>query len=1318
MKKIPKSSWLAVTLAATTPWAHLTAQNSEAADEEEIFELSPFTVSSEGDDGYRANSTTAGSRLNTQLKDVAASVTVLTDAFMDDLGATDLDGALSMVAGVDTDLTNDTQNISSPGGGGYIGGDFNDPNARENSVRVRGLGRATKSANYLKVRGPVDRYNMERTEFLRGPNSLLFGLGRPAGVVNYTTKKAHLRRDINKIDFVLDNFGTRRLQVDFSRTLIEDKLAARFAGVINDQRFMAETARNLDRKAYLTFKYKPFKNTVLDAYIENTTLDARKPNYRVPQDNVSDWLEGWNNAGEQLAALKSSDPDTYGDMSLEEFRERNFLHDASWPYESQGRPRPTGDYVFDERLKTDADGNPLEFEGQWIRHMDGRERALTGYYSGDATYSGGDWSIPYSPGGEGYTTLYGNITTTGRQPTNGRGGAVQPRTRLRFARSSHPFDNRDGQAFADPQVLDEGIFPFMDQELGTLPGNYRDIKSKKLGFNFEQKVNDDFYLSASYLKEDYERHQNFGPLAQTQAISIDVNRYLPGAIQNPGLFFGAPYVKDLVTLDSNGEIATRTDLPGGGTIRPTLDQAVTQAQMIVDHINAGGSLERRKQGGNTAIIPQAELQEIAANNTLFLEQVANREPNPNFLRPFFHGRHISGHEQYESESALIQANYDFDFRDRSDRLGFLGLHRLTGFGSVSKDSTLGWRASDVATYNEDLARTGENDQHSANRWFWPIFYIGDPVALGDTSLNITGLPENTRPHLDNRIGHYYYTNENSDRGEWLINEEGLEIEEGIIGRTLSFDGLEQEGYGASLQSFFWNNRIVSTIGWREDTVASIMYERLPDETPAWDKISDGDERSDWDTANPITTLEQTKALTTGSVVFHATPWLRFFYNESENFDLTSPATDGFGRNIDSQGGETTEYGVGLTLFENKLDLKFNIYETAQVNQRAGSLVWARMKNFEDTVRRMLQTLDGRFTNGDPTPYNIEDWTRVTGIDAEGNLLTDSPGYRVPELDDDGNQIIDFNGNPQWTFEDEEISWRPETNVNTTQDSVSKGWELSGTWNPTRNLRIRGSVSRLENAISNVHEETLEYVAKRGEYWNQFFDAGYHTNGHNDATVYWAEPDSPAADELPVWDTEVDGELPYNNYRVETMGAIPQPDRLLTARFWNTVGDDILNALAIQGISSHGISEYNARVVANYSFRDGFMKGFSFGTNLRWESGKGLGYDVVEVADEELPFNFPNTDVNGDGLIDETEFLAVRRDVENPIEGDSHVTGGLMVNYKGKLHGDKIDWRIQLNVDNVFKQGDDLRIIRFNSDGSPVFALNRPTTFKLTNSFRF
>src|SRR6476661_7115497 len=50
--------------------------------------LSPFVVSGERDTGYAATDSLAGTRLRTSLKDIAASVSVVTKDFLDDVGAT------------------------------------------------------------------------------------------------------------------------------------------------------------------------------------------------------------------------------------------------------------------------------------------------------------------------------------------------------------------------------------------------------------------------------------------------------------------------------------------------------------------------------------------------------------------------------------------------------------------------------------------------------------------------------------------------------------------------------------------------------------------------------------------------------------------------------------------------------------------------------------------------------------------------------------------------------------------------------------------------------------------------------------------------------------------------------------------------------------------------------------------------------------------------------------------------------------------------------------------------------------------------------
>ena len=66
-----------------------TAAPAAPADTEEPTVLSPFVVDASEDKGsYKANSTLAGTRVRTDLKDVASAITVVTSQFLQDTGAT------------------------------------------------------------------------------------------------------------------------------------------------------------------------------------------------------------------------------------------------------------------------------------------------------------------------------------------------------------------------------------------------------------------------------------------------------------------------------------------------------------------------------------------------------------------------------------------------------------------------------------------------------------------------------------------------------------------------------------------------------------------------------------------------------------------------------------------------------------------------------------------------------------------------------------------------------------------------------------------------------------------------------------------------------------------------------------------------------------------------------------------------------------------------------------------------------------------------------------------------------------------------------
>ena len=59
-------------------------------EEGEIMVLSPFSIVEDTDEGYLGRETLAGTRVKADVRDLGASITLLTDEFMDDIAANDL----------------------------------------------------------------------------------------------------------------------------------------------------------------------------------------------------------------------------------------------------------------------------------------------------------------------------------------------------------------------------------------------------------------------------------------------------------------------------------------------------------------------------------------------------------------------------------------------------------------------------------------------------------------------------------------------------------------------------------------------------------------------------------------------------------------------------------------------------------------------------------------------------------------------------------------------------------------------------------------------------------------------------------------------------------------------------------------------------------------------------------------------------------------------------------------------------------------------------------------------------------------------------
>ena len=152
-----------------------TAQPAPAAASsgDETLVLSPFVVEATEDQGYAAKDTLAGTRVRTDLKDVASAITVVTAQFLRDTGAKN--SADLLVYTPSTEVAGIRGNFS-----GVAGTTIYQENTISSTTRVRGLDSADNTRDYFLTDIPWDGFNVGRVDLQRGPNSILFGIGSPA----------------------------------------------------------------------------------------------------------------------------------------------------------------------------------------------------------------------------------------------------------------------------------------------------------------------------------------------------------------------------------------------------------------------------------------------------------------------------------------------------------------------------------------------------------------------------------------------------------------------------------------------------------------------------------------------------------------------------------------------------------------------------------------------------------------------------------------------------------------------------------------------------------------------------------------------------------------------------------------------------------------------------------------------------------------------------------------------------------------------------------------------------------------------------------
>lgn len=185
---------------------------SAAAAAEATVKLDPFQVAADADVGFVAASSLAGGRIATALKDTPVAYSVITKEFLDAFSITDVVQAAEWTASGG----NQTADNAGTGGGAT-------PAA---AVTIRGVRTGAPLRNYFSFQATPDSFSIDRIDFGRGPNAVLYGAGGQAGTQNSITKQALLGRTIREVNVRVGSFDRFRFTADFNQPL-NDKVAIR-----------------------------------------------------------------------------------------------------------------------------------------------------------------------------------------------------------------------------------------------------------------------------------------------------------------------------------------------------------------------------------------------------------------------------------------------------------------------------------------------------------------------------------------------------------------------------------------------------------------------------------------------------------------------------------------------------------------------------------------------------------------------------------------------------------------------------------------------------------------------------------------------------------------------------------------------------------------------------------------------------------------------------------------------------------------------------------------------------------------------------------
>jgi len=239
---------------------------------EETVQLSPFTVTTDRDQGFVAASALAGGRLASELAETPVAYSVQTREFLDALNLSDVNEALNWTVSATT--------TPDDGGGQLFGG--------TGSSTIRGVGSNGTNRNFFAGGSNPSTYNLERMDYARGPNSILFGTGTISGTANAVVKTARPGRNATEVRAEFGSWESYRGTVDANYSL-RRHAAVRVVGTWQDTHTFRDWEHTQRKGVSPSVTIEPTRTTrlsVIGDYYEQKVVAG--------MNALTDTFSGWD----------------------------------------------------------------------------------------------------------------------------------------------------------------------------------------------------------------------------------------------------------------------------------------------------------------------------------------------------------------------------------------------------------------------------------------------------------------------------------------------------------------------------------------------------------------------------------------------------------------------------------------------------------------------------------------------------------------------------------------------------------------------------------------------------------------------------------------------------------------------------------------------------------------------------------------------------------------------------------------------------------------------------------------------------------------